>query len=49
VNEEQKAGLHNYKLGSAIGERNYGLASGIYFYQMKANNFIQHKKMIMVK
>ena len=45
VNEEQSAGRHNYELGI----RNYDLASGIYFYKLQANNFIETKKMLVIK
>ncbi|MFA5803479.1 MAG: N-acetylmuramoyl-L-alanine amidase [Melioribacteraceae bacterium] len=45
VNESQQAGKHNYELGI----RNYELSSGIYFYQLRAGDFIQTKKMIVLK
>ncbi|MFA4923492.1 MAG: T9SS type A sorting domain-containing protein [Ignavibacteriaceae bacterium] len=45
VNEEKKAGSYNYELGI----RNYELSSGVYFYQLKAGNFVQTKKMIYLK
>lgn len=44
VNEEKPAGIYSVTF-SADG----GYASGIYFYQMKARNFIQTKKMILLK
>ncbi len=49
VNDEQKAGLHKYKLVSAIAGKNYQLTSGVYFYQLRADNLIQNKKMILLK
>jgi N-acetylmuramoyl-L-alanine amidase/5-hydroxyisourate hydrolase-like protein (transthyretin family) len=45
VNESQQAGKHNYELGI----RNYELSSGVYFYQLRAGDFIQTKKMIVLK
>jgi len=45
VNEFQKPGTYNYQF--SIG--NYQLSSGVYFYQLKAGNFIQSKKMIVMK
>ena len=45
VNEIQQAGSYNYKLGI----RNYELASGVYFYQLQAGDFLQTKKMLVLK
>jgi len=45
ANEFQQAGKHNYKLGI----RNYELSSGVYFYQLRAGNFLQTKKMVVLK
>ena len=43
VNEEQDAGLYEIDFDAT------GLASGIYFYKLIANNFVQTKKMILIK
>ncbi len=43
VNERQDAGLYNYALNAA------NLASGVYFYRLQAGNFVQTKKMMLVK
>ncbi len=43
VNEEQETGFHRINFN---GEN---LASGIYFYQLQTNRFIQNKKMILLK
>jgi hypothetical protein len=45
VSEEQKPGFFNYQF-SII---KYQLSSGVYFYQLKAGNFIQSRKMIIMK
>jgi hypothetical protein len=55
VNEEQTAGTYKIKFESHSGEvRNLpagrqGLASGIYFYSLKAGDFVSTKKMILLK
>lgn len=46
VNEEQPAGRYEVEFNSS-GIRD--LASGIYFYQLRAGNFIQTKKMVLVR
>ena len=43
ANEEMEAGIHRISFN---GEN---LASGIYFYQLKTNGFIQNRKMILLK
>lgn len=48
VNEEKPAGEYNVEFNSHSDEgRN--LSSGIYFYQLRAGEFIQTKKMILIK
>ena len=52
VNEEKRAGSYEvefniYSDESASGGQN--LVSGVYFYQLQAGNFIQTKKMILIK
>ena len=47
VNEEKPAGSYEVEFQSTIGNRQ--LASGIYFYVLKAGSFIQIKKMILIK
>ncbi|MCL5028202.1 MAG: family 10 glycosylhydrolase [Bacteroidetes bacterium] len=45
VNKEQQAGRYTVQLSVD----NYHLASGIYFYQLRAGDFIDTKKMILMK
>ena len=45
VNENQKPGIYNYQFSI----NNYQLSSGLYFYQLKAGEFIQTRKMILMK
>ena len=47
VSEEQAAGFYEVEFNSASSIKN--LASGIYFYQLKAGDFISTKKMILIK
>jgi hypothetical protein len=43
VNGEQEAGVYNLSLNGAT------LSSGIYFYRLQSGNFVQTKKMMLVK
>jgi hypothetical protein len=43
VNEEQDKGYHKVELNAQ------NLPSGVYFYQLKAGNFIDTKKMILLR
>ena len=43
VNEEKPAGIYEVEFDAI------GLPSGIYFYQLKVGNYIQTKKMMLIK
>ncbi|MEJ2507409.1 MAG: T9SS type A sorting domain-containing protein, partial [Ignavibacteriaceae bacterium] len=43
VNEEQKAGVYNVQFDA------HNLASGVYFYRIKAGNFSRVNKMMLMK
>lgn len=43
VNGRQAAGIYNYTLNAST------LSSGVYFYRLQAGNFVQTKKMMLVK
>jgi len=48
VNEEKEAGTYEIEFNSHSGEvRN--LPAGVYFYELKAGEFISTKKMILIK
>jgi len=47
VNEEKQPGTYEVEFDASSGIR--GLVSGIYFYQLRAGNYIQTKKMVLIK
>jgi hypothetical protein len=48
INEEKPSG--EYKVTFDVGtSRRSALTSGVYFYQLKVGNFVQTKKMILMK
>jgi len=47
VDEYKEAGYHEVEFQSSVGSRQ--LASGIYYYQLKAESFIETKKMIFIQ
>jgi hypothetical protein len=48
VNENQSEGIYEISF-DAMSIINGGLSTGIYFYQLKANNFSSIKKLIVIK
>lgn len=48
VKEEKPAGEYEIEFNS-YSDRGNNLPSGVYFYQLQTNNFIQTKKMILVQ
>ncbi len=48
INEEKPAGNYEVEFNSHSGEAR-NLPSGIYFYQLKAGNFVETKKMVLIK
>ena len=47
VNEYRNAGTYEVEFQSTVGS--HQLANGIYFYQLKAGDFVETKKMILLK
>jgi hypothetical protein len=43
LNERREAGVHEVKFDGS------NLASGVYFYRLQAGNFVQSKKLVIVK
>ena len=48
ISEEKAPGSYEVELNSHSGEGRY-LSSGVYFYQLKADNYIETKKMVLIK
>jgi len=48
VNEEKQPGVYEVEFDSHSNE-SQNLSSGIYFYQLKAGNFISIKKMVLLR
>ncbi len=49
VNEEKPAGMYNVEFNSVETLHATSLPSGVYFYQLKTGDFIETKKMILMK
>ncbi len=49
VNEEKPAGSYEVEFNAVGTSRDLSLTSGVYFYQLKAGEFIQTKKMILLR
>jgi len=49
VNEVQSAGAHSVIFDAKNNKNSYSLASGVYFYRLQAGDFMQTRKMILLK
>ncbi|MCK9424409.1 MAG: T9SS type A sorting domain-containing protein [Ignavibacteriaceae bacterium] len=49
VNEEQSAGTYQVSFNPQLTTNHQQLTSGVYFYQLRAGNFVQTKKMILLR
>jgi hypothetical protein len=49
VNEVQSAGTHSVIFDAKNNKHSYSLASGVYIYRLQAGNFVQSRKMILLK
>lgn len=49
VNKEQIAGTYKVKFDARHSELSRGMASGIYIYKLTAGDFVQSKKMLLIK
>jgi 5-hydroxyisourate hydrolase-like protein (transthyretin family) len=47
VNEEKAAGSYEVEFQSTVGS--HQLASGVYYYQLRAGDYLETKKMLMIK
>ena len=47
VNEEKSAGSYRVEFKSMVG--NHQLANGVYFYRLQAGNFVETRKMTLIK
>ena len=47
VNEYRPAGSYEIEFTSTVGS--HQLANGVYFYQLKASDFVETKKMVLLK
>jgi len=49
VSEYKPAGKYEVEFNSVGTSRDLSLPSGIYFYQLKAGNYLEIKKMVLIK
>jgi hypothetical protein len=49
VNEEKPAGSYEVEFNAVGTSRDLSLTSGVYFYQIRAGDFIQTMKMLLLK
>ncbi|MDP3684638.1 MAG: T9SS type A sorting domain-containing protein [Ignavibacteria bacterium] len=49
MDEEQSAGIYQVTFNTQQTTNNKQLSSGIYFYQLRAGDFVQTKKMILLR
>jgi hypothetical protein len=49
VSEKQDKGIYEIEFNSLSASGGQGLASGMYIYRMRAGNFVQIKKMVLIK